>query len=1026
MKPISIITIIAYLICILTPGGITAETFLPQNVSENISAVNTVKKLPEKYGFFFDTNIKDNTNPDIIIIHDLHCEPKAQKNILNILNYLRTKFLTGYIFTEGAPVGKVDLSALKEIYPLTTRKKILDNMIKKGLLSGAEYYGATEETSVLFGVENWDIYLENINLFNRLKADEKYFLKNLSIIERDLKRQKRMFYNKNMLLYDKLYYENVKKDFEYFTNIMTLALLHGIEIDTSYKNIKRFIEILNINKKNTADIKKDSEYLSKILQNKISADSYINLQKMNKNNKNNEEILIMLYQRAKPFLTEKEKNKYKYINTLERKYILMKEFDIKIFFKEEYMLQKELFYNLFSNIKSRETALLSRLIYYLKKYVSLKINFEELEEINKEKKNVNIYNNLNTNIINKEYIKIILSNQLLSDYYNNNITRSNVFFNVIQKNMQKCKVNILITGGFHNDITGMLNKAGLKYIVVIPNAEIQNNTQYNRILSDIGMTSDALSDGLLVSGISKYKQQYFLLTWIQELRHNGLKDREIIKRINKWANSHKKFFILTNADKNKIDLSDVVLTSNNFSIKGWLIKAKNAALSYFIKLKLPFTYKYNGSYSRNENIKKMESNIKYFPFIQLMLGFDLYSSFSTLFMQSNGYSLEFIALIFSVLAPISFLSSAVTGFIGDRISKRTVILISLLIHTVGTICFAVSGLSPILLAASQILPVIGISGLNISLSPFLFKSLEMLGEKESFKEIYGSNLALFWIVMSVSSLIGGLLAFLTNQITVISIAGLLDIACFSGAIIFTHKEKNIKIKNESIKKEKANLKKYLNNILSPVSILLSNKKPLLIASINIIANNIFFVIFCFFLQPSFINSGLNPILLAPVYFTANILQSLASNLIGKFSHIADNNRHRTIFFAAAGIILSAFIITNNPLFLFLLYIAMNFWQGTSSLVEISAVYDVLGDNMRSKWLAFKSMSGTIIASITQMSISFMLSAGITSSSLIAAGLSLLIGSSILLPKILNRKNKNFVNINKEPNIISIKMLLYSA
>lgn len=395
-------------------------------------------------------------------------------------------------------------------------------------------------------------------------------------------------------------------------------------------------------------------------------------------------------------------------------------------------------------------------------------------------------------------------------------------------------------------------------------------------------------------------------------------------------------------------------------------------------------------------------------------------------MQSNGYSLEFIALIFSILAPVSFLSSAITGFIGDKISKRTVIVISLLVHTIGTICFAVSGLSPIFLTASQILPVIGISGLNISLSPFLFKSLETLGEKESFKEIYGSNLALFWIIMSASSLLGGLIAFFTNQITVISIAALLDIACFTGAIIFTHKEKTVNIKNKFVKKGRTVLKKYLNDITSPFVILLSSKKPLLLATVNIIVNNIFFVILCFFLQPSFIDSGLNPVFLAPIYFTANILQSFASNFISKFSHIVDNNRHRTIFFIGIGVIFSAFIITYNPVFLFLLYISMNFWQGTSSLTEVSAVYEVLGENMRSKWLAFKSMSGTIISSITQISISCLLSAGISSNSLIAAGTSLLIGTSILLPKIFDKKRKDFIGKNKMPNITSIRALLYSA
>jgi len=1023
MKLISIITAIAYLICILTPCGVTAGNFPYDN---NCADTDYCKSIPAAYGRIFDTNIQNTEQPDIIIINDLHCEPEAQKNISNLLRYLGTNFSLGCIFTEGAPAGKIDLSALREIYPDDTRKKVLNKMLEDGLLSGAEYYGSVNKNAILYGIEPWDIYITNIKIFKKLKLEEKYILRNLSIVEKIIERQKYEFYTKDMFLYDEIYGKNAKRNYENFIKLKKLADLYAIDINKNYPNIQKFIEILDLEKMNFNCIKKDSELLSQTIKKQLPMNSYINFQKKN-NMKNAEETLISLYTNAKPFLNDYEIQKYKYVEQLRKKYQLTDLFNFKNFLCEEKILKEELFNKIFKKEEIRKTALSSRMLDYLKDYASLEMTFEDLKEFNEKKENIpDIFK---TNTLNDIYIQNLMNNQLFSDYYKNNLKRSVIFSSVIKNNMQKEKINILVTGGFHNNITDLLNEAGLKYIVIMPNTKTTDKKQYKNILMNINTTYDALSDGLLVSGISKYKQEYFLLTWIKELRHNGLKDKEIIKTLNDWANSHKKFFSHATTLKSKIDLSDIVLTSNKFSIKGWLLKIKKSVLYYFQKLKLPFTYKYDVSpqkYSDVKEMKDMESNIKYFPFIQLMLGFDLYSSFSTIFIQSNGYSLEFIALIFSILAPVSFFSSAITGFIGDKISKRTVIVISLLIHTIGTVCFAVSGLSPVLLTASQILPVIGISGLNVSLSPFLFKSLERLGEKESFKELYGSNLALFWIIMSASSLLGGLIAFFTNQITVISIAALLDIACLIGAMIFTHKEKVKSTKHESAKKEKFVLKGYLNDILSPFSILLSNKKPLLLASFNIIVNNVFFVIFCFFLQPSFVAGGLHPVFLAPIYFTANILQSVASNFISRINNIADNNRHRTIFFITVGIVFSAFIITNNPLFLFLVYISMNFWQGTSSLTEISAVYEVLGENMRSKWLAFKSMAGTITASVTQILISCLLSAGISSNSLIAAGISLLIGTSIVLPKILDKERKGFIDANKIPNITNIRALLYSA
>ena len=520
-------------------------------------------------------------------------------------------------------------------------------------------------------------------------------------------------------------------------------------------------------------------------------------------------------------------------------------------------------------------------------------------------------------------------------------------------------------------------------------------------------SSHSLTEGLLNAGKSQRKRNQFLKTFINELKQKGYKDTEIINFINTWANNHKEFFNV--GSQETIDVTDLVLKSNYFSLKGWLLRLRDFIKENIRKFKFIFNYKYTGTNPNDistKTVREMESNIRYFPFIQLVLGFDLYSSFSMVFMQSGGYGLPLISLVMSLIAPISFAVSGIGGVIGDKYSKKKLIIVSVAVHTVGIIAFAFSGLSPVLLVASQILPTIGVSMLSLTLSPFLYKSLDNLGEKDSFEEIYGSNLSLFWIVMSVSTLLGGLLVSLISQFTVILLAAIPGMLVSIGALFFTHNE-NINNNIESIppkkikNKENKNIKDLITDFFVPVTQLSSNKKAFSIVAINIIVNNIFFVVMCFFLQPALMAAGINVVFFAPVYFFGNILQSLASHFIKKVCFIAENEIARKITFVSTMTIFALFVITGHPIFLIAVYGIMNFWQGTSSLAEVSSVYKTLDDDMVSKWLGVKSMLGMIISAITQISISGLLTIGISNNVILGVAVGIIVGASFIIPKKIN-------------------------
>ena len=1027
-KLLSLFLTISFFIVTVIPQGITATDIIGAFQGAQNSPLEILSDVPKEIGKLFETNIKEQAVPNVILIYDMHCQPYTQNNIYSIISYINSYFDIDKIFVEGAPNGKVNSSSIKDI-DVKTRTNILNNMLSEGCLSGTELYSYLSQKDNLYGIEDLNLYIQTVKQYVNILPFQKEYLSYIKKSEKELTKSKRNFYTAEMKFFEKLFFEDIDYDSKTVVKIKNFLTEQNINLSTQYPNIDKYLKIKEYEQTDTKNYGKDLQSLINICKNKLPFNIYSKLINSIKG-KNTEIQLYQVYASVKQLLSEKEKSKYIYIEQIQDKNLILSSFNIKNFLREKKELYNNLSKQIFSTDILSQTISQTKFLYNLKKFVQLKMSYDDIKDFFLSSENIKA----------EKQLSDILNNEYINGYYKNHILRNKIFVQNILNNIEKNTTNIVVVGGFHNELETLLDKNNIKYISVFPNAKSGNYKIYNKIMEDVALLNNCLADCPLVSGLSNYKQEEFFVSWIKELRQQGKKDSEIIETINFWAKDHPEFFANENAEQEnkEKDVTETVLKNNKFSLKGWLLKAKDFLTKDLSKFKTVFTYKYTGGNPNGldgKTIKSMESNIKYFPFIQFMLGFDLYGSFSTVFMQSNGYSLPFISLVISLLAPISFMVSGIGGYIGDKFSKRNLIILSIAVHALGTIAFTLSGLSPVLLVASQVLPTIGISLLSLTLSPFLYKSLDNLGQKDSFKEIYGSNLALFWIIMSVSSLLGGAIAALTSQVTVIAIAAVPDILISTGALLFTHNE-NISVEQSSenkeaeqkVKKEKKSIKDFVSSLVAPVKKLSSDKKTFSLAMLNIVVNNMFFVVLCFFLQPTLMSTGMNVGLLAPVYFAGNLMQSLASHLINKVGFIVENKTVRTATFAIATGLFTLFVITGHPICLVTIYVLMNFWQGTSSLTEISAVYKTLDDNMRSKWLGFKSMFGMIVSTITQISISGLLAIGISNNVLIAVAVSVITGASFIIPKIIDgtRYKQNSLIENDNLNLDKIKAVLCAA
>ena len=137
-------------------------------------------------------------------------------------------------------------------------------------------------------------------------------------------------------------------------------------------------------------------------------------------------------------------------------------------------------------------------------------------------------------------------------------------------------------------------------------------TQTNITNQIITTNSNSLSAGLIDSNIVLFLTEY--AKTLRETNPN-FSDEQIAQIITAylkiWEQTH-----ANNKSEENINIEEIVLKTKKFSIKGLFYKVRDS-----IKSKIQQAQ--DKANSKERIRKNMESNIKFFPFIQFMLGFEL-------------------------------------------------------------------------------------------------------------------------------------------------------------------------------------------------------------------------------------------------------------------------------------------------------------------------------------------------------------------------------------------------------------------
>ena len=126
--------------------------------------------IPEKLGTV--NHLYQGDNRLVVHIQDLHCNYEVQMNIARIIHLLAEKHGLHLVSVEGTalPINttKIRTFPIKKI-----RTEVSDYFVRKGKLSGAEYYAAVGEHPVLLeGIESADLYARNKRSVEFILKDE--------------------------------------------------------------------------------------------------------------------------------------------------------------------------------------------------------------------------------------------------------------------------------------------------------------------------------------------------------------------------------------------------------------------------------------------------------------------------------------------------------------------------------------------------------------------------------------------------------------------------------------------------------------------------------------------------------------------------------------------------------------------------------------------------------------------------------------------------------------------------------------
>ncbi|MEA5000689.1 MAG: hypothetical protein VB017_02245 [Endomicrobiaceae bacterium] len=577
---------------------ITAACFSVTILSNNIFAVaeyGTVTNgnkyfasyksiISEKYGKV--TSYNDlNSDTVVINIQDLHCDYGVQKNIASLIKELdKQQNNIKNIYVEGG-FGNIDTSFFSNL-DKNYRNKVLENLLKSGNLTGAEYYSVISgKTGFLKGIENKELHEENIARLVNILNDRNTNLKYLSNINREIDFLKAKYLSSNNKKFNEIIskYENgeIRQD-KYFRYLSSYLNKNRINM-SKYPNLSIYLG-LSQNGKNL-DFDKVTAQLERVVQiikNSVSYEEYNSFLNATDNLtdvlslKKNIELFC---QSENISLNDKYPDLYKFLS-LKNKAVSFNPLELV---KEERNLTDVVRTYLSEDQTDLEIAYLSDFQKYFSGYLTSSLTAAQWEYF---KTGIDKFKELYAKYsISNDVAKLDKEFEQLNKFYEVNTDRNNIFVDNMglgngaiyvvaeQKStpaeMLKNAKNIviLVAGGYHTSgVNKILNDKNISNITITPNvlsaSSVLTKQNYEFIAKQQTIQNQTIALGLLSNATQREQIRQIVGALFSGQNLDGVNISILVEQLNQLFGQ--KIKVTNLIDENKLEFA--MPDGNSFKI----------------------------------------------------------------------------------------------------------------------------------------------------------------------------------------------------------------------------------------------------------------------------------------------------------------------------------------------------------------------------------------------------------------------------------------------------------------------------
>lgn len=534
-KVISLIVINCFLLSFVY-GQLIATAISNEQATQQYKQIFSDFLLPYSYGKITDAHFSS-TDRVVINIQDLHCHPKVQKNISNIIALFDKQYGVKNIYLEGA-YGNVDTSWISKSLDSSRKNEVMEKMVETGRLTGAEYFSATSgKTEIIKGLEKKEPYLENLKRFGDILEKQEKINIIMQAVKQTNQDLKAKYYDRRQLKLEQLSKdyteENISAE-KYFTLLSKHIDRLGIDI-YKYENTLNFMSLITLQKGlKYSDISQELQVLILLLKDRLPENAYKMLADSTENFSQVDKLYGYLIKIARQYNLDLSVN----FSELD-KYFQYIELSQKInplqLLEENQRLTNEI-NSRFSQTKAQmNVVFLINFEKYLNDYLTSKITSDDYEYY---KKNIGEYKKLWAKYVDNkvlslldEYIaeadKFYVINAERNTYFTDNIfnevnvssitptVQAQDEISKIIENMSEVKrVDVIITGGFHTGtVSEILKNHNVSYIVITPNVtdgiKMAEDTYYKVAKEQSKISFQALAN--LVASLSPVDQKKILV-----------------------------------------------------------------------------------------------------------------------------------------------------------------------------------------------------------------------------------------------------------------------------------------------------------------------------------------------------------------------------------------------------------------------------------------------------------------------------------------------------------------------------------